>query len=74
MGGGNLVQSFHQAIQDDSSYYMLGYYAKRSQAKPGWHPITVTVSTKGVHARYRNGFLLANDLSPASARQDIIWP
>ncbi len=71
MGGANLVQSFHQAIQDDSSYYMLGYYAKRSQAKPGWHAITVTIGRKGVHARYRNGFLLTNDLSPASARQDI---
>ncbi len=71
MGGGNLVQSFHQAIQDDSSYYMLGYYANRGQAKPGWHPITVTVSRKGAHARYRNGFLLTSDVSPSSARQDI---
>jgi VWFA-related protein len=71
MGGGNLVQSFHQAIQDDSSYYMLGYYVNRSHTKPGWHPITVTISRKGAHARYRNGFLFATDQSTASAKQDI---
>lgn len=70
LGGGNLVQSFHQAIQDDSSYYMLGYYVSRS-AKPGWHQISVAISRKGAHARYRNGFLLFKDTSTTSAQQDI---
>jgi VWFA-related protein len=70
LGGGNLVESFRQATQDDSSYYMLGYYVNRS-AKPGWHQISVTVSRKGAHPRYRNGFLLSRDTSTPSARQDI---
>jgi hypothetical protein len=49
---------------------MLGYYVSRS-AKPGWHQILVTVSRKGAHARYRNGFFLSTDTSAPSAQQDM---
>jgi VWFA-related protein len=70
LGGGNLVESFRQATQDDRSYYMLGYYVSRS-AKPGWHQISVTVSRKGARARYRNGFFLSTDTSAPSAQQDM---
>jgi VWFA-related protein len=70
LGGGNLVDSFRQATQDDSSYYILGYYVSRG-AKPGWHQISVTVSRKSAHPRYRNGFFLSRDTSAPSARQDI---
>jgi VWFA-related protein len=71
LGGNNLVRSFRQAIQDDSSYYVLGYYVSRSSTKPGWHQIAVTTSRKGAHARYRNGFFLSRDTSTTSARQDV---
>ena len=71
LGGGNLVQSFRQATQDDSSYYMLGYYVSRNNAKPGWHQISVTLSRKGTHARYRSGFFLSRDTSTISAQQEI---
>jgi len=71
LGGNNLVQTFRQAIQVDSSYYMLGYYVSRTSTKPGWHQISVTISKKGAHARYRNGFFLSRDTSTTSARQDV---
>ncbi len=71
LGSNNLAQSFRQAIQDDSSYYMLGYYVSRSSTKQGWHQISVTINRKGANARYRNGFLFSRDTSPASARQDV---
>jgi hypothetical protein len=71
LGGGNLVKSFQQATKDDSSYYMLGYYVSRSNAKPGWHQISVSINRKGSHARYRNSFLLSRDASAPTARQDI---
>jgi VWFA-related protein len=71
LGGGNLVQSFRQATQDDSIYYMIGYYVSWTRAKPGWHQIAVTTSRKGAHARYRNGFFLSRDTSTPSAQQDI---
>jgi VWFA-related protein len=71
LGGSNLAQSFRQAIQDDSSYYMLGYYVNRTATKPGWHQVSLSVGRKGAHTRYRNGFFLSRDSSPASAQQDI---
>ncbi|MGA7684233.1 MAG: VWA domain-containing protein [Terriglobales bacterium] len=71
LGGNNLAQSFRQAIQDDSSYYMLGYYVNRTATKPGWHQVSLSISKKGAHTRYRNGFFLSRDSSPASAQQDI---
>jgi VWFA-related protein len=71
LGGSNLVQSFRQAIQDDSSYYMLGYYVHRSNTKPGWHDVSVAVQSKGAHARYRKGFFLSTDTSASSARLEI---
>ena len=71
MGGSNLVQSFRQAIQDDSSYYMLGYYVSGNSTKPGWHNLSLTVRAKGAHARYRNAFFLSHDTSASSAREDV---
>jgi VWFA-related protein len=71
LGSNNLVQSFRQAMQDDNSYYMLGYYVSRSSTKPGWHQIAVTTSRKGVHTRYRNAFFFSRDTSTTSARQDV---
>ncbi|MGA9527681.1 MAG: VWA domain-containing protein [Terriglobales bacterium] len=70
LGGGNLVQSFRQATQDDSSYYMLGYYVSHT-SKPGWHQISVTVNKKNARARYRNGFFLSRDTSNNLARQNV---
>jgi VWFA-related protein len=71
LGGNNLVQTFRQATQDDSSYYMLGYYVSRSSTKAGWHQVSATISKKGAYARYRNGFFLPKDTSTTSARQDV---
>jgi VWFA-related protein len=71
LGGGNLVKSFRQATQDDSSYYMLGYYLSRNSTKTGWHQVSLTVNRKGALARYRNGFILTRDTSATSAQQDI---
>lgn len=71
LGGSNLVHSFRQAIQDDISYYMLGYYVSPRSSTPGWHKVSVAVHAKGAQIRYRNGFFLSRDISASSARQDI---
>ncbi len=71
LGGGNLVGSFRQAVQDGSSYYMLGYYVNPKSTKPGWHEVSVKVDTQGAHVRCRRGFLLSKDASRDSAQQDI---
>ncbi len=71
LGGGNLVNSFRQAIEDDRSYYMLGYYVSPMNTKPGWHNVAVTVHAKGTNLRHRRGFFLARDTSRNSVRDDI---
>jgi VWFA-related protein len=71
LGGNNLVQSFHRAIQDDSSYYMLGYYVSPKNTKPGWHSLKVSVSAKGADVRFRSSYLLSRETSTTSARQEI---
>jgi VWFA-related protein len=71
LGGNNLVESFRQAIQDDSSYYVLGYYVSPSNTKLGWHDVSVAVHVKGAQTRHRNGFFLFRDTSTNSARQDV---
>jgi len=71
IGGGNLIQSFRQAVQDDSSYYMLGYYINPGNTKPGWHSISVSLHANGAHVRYRSGFFLSRDTSAPSAQKDI---
>jgi VWFA-related protein len=71
LGGGNLIQSFRQAIQDDTSYYMLSYYVSPRNTKSGWHSVSVAVHAKGVQVRSRKGFFLTRDTSVPSAQQDI---
>ena len=71
LGGSNLVQSFRQAVQDDSSYYVLGYYVSAKSTKAGWHDVSVAIHPKGAHLRFRNGFFLSRDASVPTAKQDI---
>jgi len=70
LGGADLIRAFREATQDDSSYYMLGYYLTRN-TKPGWHSISVTTVRKGVRLRFRNGLLVTRDASQPSARSDM---
>ena len=51
----NLGDCFQKAIDDSSSYYLIGYYAGR--ARPGWHKIKVSVEAKGVKVRARRGYV-----------------
>lgn len=71
IGSNDLIRGFRQAAEDDSSYYMLGYYLDRNKTKPGWHKLSVTLHEKGVHARFRNGFFLARGHSTSSAREEM---
>jgi VWFA-related protein len=54
----DLQRGFREAVNDNSSYYMLGYYLKRQGKKPGWHKLQVRVQRGGVQVRARNAFLL----------------
>lgn len=71
LGGANLVESLRQAIQDDSSYYMLGYYVNANAVKPGWHDVSVGVHAKGSKVRSRSKFYLSRDVSTTTAQEDV---
>jgi hypothetical protein len=67
----DLSEAFHQAVEDDSQYYLLGFYLDRNQGKQGWHPLSVSLAKKGTRVRYRNGFLQSNQNASDSSRQEM---
>ncbi len=67
----DLSQAFRQAVQDDSHYYMLGYYVDRNQTKAGWHKLSVNVNRKGIHARFRNAFFRPDQTNADSGRPEV---
>jgi VWFA-related protein len=66
----DLSQAFRQAVQDDSQYYMLGFYVDR-QSNQGWHKLSVSLQKKGVHVRSRNGFLRSDQSAADFSRQEM---
>jgi VWFA-related protein len=67
----DLSEAFRQAVEDDSQYYMLGFYVDRTKDKPGWHKLSVAVERKGTHIRFRNGFTQTNQKDSAGDRQQL---
>lgn len=68
----DLQRGFREAVDDNSDYYMLGYYLNRQGKKPGWHKLQVKVEQKGTVVRARNTFLLTNGpLSGGTEREDL---
>ena len=50
-------EGFHQIVQDNSEYYVLGYRSARSGTHPGFVPVTVETNRRGLTVRARNGYL-----------------
>ncbi len=68
----DLQRGFREAVEDNSDYYMLGYYLNRQGKKPGWRKLQVKVEQKGMVVRARNTFLLTNGvLSGGVEREDL---
>jgi VWFA-related protein len=69
----DLVKGFHDAVEDSSTYYMLGYYLDRSDTKPGWQRLKVELKGEHGEVRARSGFFLTNSTSdPDSSRSNDI--
>lgn len=60
----DLIRGFHEAVDDDSHYYIVGYYVDSKKSKPGWHKLSVAVGDKNARTRSRNGFFLGSDSDP----------
>lgn len=69
----DLVKGFHDAVNDSSTYYMLGYYLDRADTKPGWQRLKVEVKHEHGEVRARSGFFVTNSTSdPDSSRSNDI--
>ena len=67
----DLQRGFREAVRDNASYYMLGYYLDRHGKKPGWHKLQVRVHRNGVEVRARNTFLLTTSGNREVAKSDL---
>jgi hypothetical protein len=68
----DLQRGFREAVDDNSDYYMLGYYLNRQGKKPGWHKLQVKAEQKGTMVRSRNTFQITNrTLSGGVEREDL---
>jgi len=57
----DLAHAITRAADDSSSYYLLGYYVKSNEGKPGWRKISVKVRRGGVSVRARSGYYATAD-------------
>lgn len=67
----DLAGSFHKAMDDASSYYLLGYYLDTHNDKPGWRSLKVKVNKPGVELRARSGFFVTNATMNRSVTQAL---
>jgi VWFA-related protein len=56
----DLTVGFKRAVEDSTSYYLLGYYLDTHNTKPGWRKLKVKLEHKDVEVRARSGFLVTN--------------
>jgi VWFA-related protein len=69
----DLAGSFRRAMDDSSSYYMLGYYLDTKNNKAGWRNLKVKVRQPGSTVRARSGFFVTNaTMNPAGSRKEDI--
>jgi VWFA-related protein len=59
---GDLSDAFPKIQQDNTGYYLVGYYLGANIKHDGsWRAVRVKVNAPGVHVRYRNGYYAPRD-------------
>lgn len=59
---GDLSDAFPKIQQDNSGYYLIGYYLPAGIKRDGrWHAIQVKVKAPGARVRYRKGYFAPRD-------------
>ena len=54
-----------QAVQDSTSYYLLGFYISQQDRKPGWHKLEVKLASEKGSVHARSSYYLAPRTSPS---------
>jgi VWFA-related protein len=55
-----------QAVQDSTSYYLLGFYVPQHDRKPGWHKVEVKLASGRDAVRSRPNYYLAPQTAPTT--------
>ncbi len=55
-----------QAVQDSTSYYLLGFYVPQHDRKPGWHKVEVKLASGRDQVRSRPNYYLAPQTEPTT--------
>jgi VWFA-related protein len=59
---GDLNEAFPRIEQDNTGYYLVGYYLGSSMRRDGsWRTVRVRVNAPGARVRYRNGYYAPRD-------------
>ncbi|HEX5475750.1 MAG TPA: VWA domain-containing protein [Vicinamibacterales bacterium] len=61
----DLAPSLSRIVQENSRYYVLGYYPKGDARDGKFHAISVKVARPGLTVDARKGYVAANDKKPA---------
>ena len=55
-----------QAVEDSTSYYLLGFYVPQHDRKPGWHKVEVKLASGRDSVRSRPNYYLATQTEPTT--------
>ena len=61
-----------QAVQDSSSYYLLGFYVPQHDRKAGWHKVEVKLTSGRDQVRSRPNYYLAPQTAPTTKQVGIM--
>jgi VWFA-related protein len=68
----NYTGAFQHIVQDNSEYYVLGYYAGQVKPDGKFHTISVKVSQPGLHVRARKGYYAPNAAAAPTTPPDVL--
>src|SRR4029450_3617281 len=66
VGSNDFDAAFRRVVQDNSSYYVLGYHPPELKHDGKFHDITVRVNRPGVQVRARKGYYAVKDAKAAA--------
>ena len=56
VGGADLTRSVHELVEDNSSFYVIGYHPQPFERDGKFHDVNVAVKRSGAHVRARAGY------------------
>jgi VWFA-related protein len=66
---GDFREVFRRVQEDNSGYYLLGYYSTNKQRDGRWRRVQVRVDVPGARIRYRDGYYAPKDYGPVTPQE-----